>query len=379
MRKVLLQLLEWLQLVMQFLFKRPVTWIADRFSSAPRQDKVNQALGELYRSIITEPGKKGPLIPFRPDEHPLILFSDHHKGTRDGADDFAVCEDNYLAALEHYNNQGYYYINLGDSEELWENLIANVIKYNKKGFALERQFAQRKAYVKIYGNHDLYWGNDPLAPTFLKAIYERPLKAFAGAVLRAELPYGYLDIFCTHGHQGDAQSDGNAFSKWFVSYIWGPLQSFLEINTNSPSSNDNLKTLHNAYMYEWSAAQSNVVLITGHTHQPVFNSLTHLERLYLDLEDARERKDEEMAKKILADIPRRRREYDHLNHSFRKMKASYFNTGCCCYGDGNITGIEIAEGYMRLVKWSKVDGRPTRIVAEEIHLVELSRRVSGSV
>jgi hypothetical protein len=31
----------------------------------------------------------------------------------------------------------------------------------------------------------------------------------------------------THGHQGDLQSDGNWFSKWFVSSIWGPLQGYL--------------------------------------------------------------------------------------------------------------------------------------------------------
>ncbi len=53
----------------------------------------------------------------------------------------------------------------------------------------------------------------------------------------------------------------------------------LDINTNNPSTNDNLKTLHNMYMYDWSAAQKNTLLVTGHTHQPVFNSLTHLERL----------------------------------------------------------------------------------------------------
>ena len=27
----------------------------------------------------------------------LVVFSDHHKGQRDGADDFAICEPSYLA------------------------------------------------------------------------------------------------------------------------------------------------------------------------------------------------------------------------------------------------------------------------------------------
>lgn len=376
MRKILLSIFEFFRTILQFLLTRPVTWVADRFSSAPKQEKVNEALTNLYRSITVEPGKKGPLIAFRPDEHPIIIFTDMHKGTRDGSDDFAICEDNYLAALEQYNKLKFYCLNLGDSEELWENMLPSVIKYNKATFDAEAKFIARNAYVKLFGNHDLYWGNDPLAPAVLKSLYDAPLKAHAGAVLRAELPGGYIDIFCTHGHQGDAQSDGNAFSKWFVSYIWGPLQSFLEINTNSPSCNDENKSLHNQFMYQWSAKQRNLVLITGHTHQPVFNSLTHLERLYLDLENATEKKDTEAMARINAEIPRRKREYNFVNNSFRNMKPSYFNAGCCCYGDGNITGLEIAGGYMRLVKWSKVNGVPTRIVAEEIHLVDLAARIT---
>jgi predicted phosphodiesterase len=377
MRKLLLSIVEFFRKILQFVFRRPVSWLANKISSAPKQDSVNKALSDLYKSITTEPGKKGPLIDFHPDHQPIIIFTDMHKGTRDGADDFAVCEENYLAALAHYNSQKFYFLNLGDSEELWENMLPSVIQYNKASFEAEKKFIERSAFVKLYGNHDLYWGNDPLAPAVLSSIYDAPVKAYSGAVLRAELPFGAIDIFCTHGHQGDAQSDGNAFSKWFVSYIWGPLQSFLEINTNTPSCNNENKTLHNQYMYEWSAAQKNLVLITGHTHQPVFNSLTHLERLYLDLEDATEKKDQERLQKINAEIPRRRREYDFVNNSFRKMKPSYFNAGCCCYEDGNITGLEIAGGYMRLVKWSKINGQSTRTVAEEIHLVSLATKITA--
>ena len=31
---------------------------------------------------------------------------------------------------------------------------------------------------------------------------------------------------------------------------------------------------------------------------------------------------------------------------------SYFNSGCCCYSDGVITGLEIADGEIRLIKWA---------------------------
>ena len=50
------------------------------------------------------------------------------------------------------------------------------------------------------------------------------------------------------------------------------------------------------------------------------------------------------------------------------MKPSYFNTGCCCFSDGDITGIEIADGCIKLIKWSEEKGRE---VLEERGLEEL--------
>ena len=48
----------------------------------------------------------------------FIIFSDHHKGNRDGADDFRVCERAYNAALAYYYRLGYTLVVLGDVEEL---------------------------------------------------------------------------------------------------------------------------------------------------------------------------------------------------------------------------------------------------------------------
>jgi hypothetical protein len=50
----------------------------------------------------------------------FVIFSDHHKGSRDGADDFKVCERAYNAALAYYDRLGYTLAVLGDAEELWE-------------------------------------------------------------------------------------------------------------------------------------------------------------------------------------------------------------------------------------------------------------------
>jgi hypothetical protein len=47
------------------------------------------------------------------------------------------------------------------------------------------------------------------------------------------------------------------------------------------------------------------------------------------------------------------------------MKSCYFNSGCCCFNDGDITGIEIENGLIRLIKWHAKEGTPQRIVLEE--------------
>jgi UDP-2,3-diacylglucosamine pyrophosphatase LpxH len=359
---------------LRFVLEKPVTWLAEKVSSAPDKVAVMEALTELYEESANPKTRKLKRLNLSDVNQRVIIFSDQHRGARDGADDFAVCENSYLTALEYYNNEKFYYINLGDCEELWENTLFTIAKHNEAVFEKEKLFISRDAYCKVFGNHDLFWDNDPLVPAWLKKIYGKVIRIFTGVLVRVDFSSGkYLDIFCTHGHQGDRQSDGNAFSKWFVSYIWGPLQKLLEINTNDPSANDNLKTLHNIYMYDWSAAQDNILLVTGHTHQPVFNSMTHLERLYQQLEKAHTLNDADAQKKIEAEIPRRKREYDFVNQSFDKMKPTYFNSGCCCFEDGTITGIEISDGFIRLVKWSLVNGKPERTVAEEEKLDSLAQ------
>ena len=114
----------------QWLLLKPVIWGTKKFSSKPEQDRIFKALSKLYRNIIRDPGKKGLIIPFELQNGRFIIFSDQHKGARDGADDFAIAEPNYLAALDHYNNNNFTFISLGDNEELWENTLAQVKKYN---------------------------------------------------------------------------------------------------------------------------------------------------------------------------------------------------------------------------------------------------------
>ncbi len=360
-----------MHLFLQKLLRNPVRLLADKYGSRPNRRRVHRALSALYHNLMDSPGKKGLVIPFD-DRHRFIVFSDQHKGIKDGSDIFFRAEKNYLAALDYYFQQNYFYINLGDSEELWENGLAPVRKANPLSFAAEKRFLEQRRFVKIYGNHDLYWDNDPLAATNLKEIYGEGLKIYEGCLLRTSIQNKPLQIFMTHGHQGDLQSDGNWLSKWFISNIWAPLQNYLRINVNTPANNDQLKTVHNSMMADWSARRKDLLLITGHTHQPVFKSLTHLESLYRQLMQAVAAKDEKAMQNLQQQINLRRMKGDP-EPDFARYQPYYFNSGCCCFEDGDITGIEIADGQIRLVRWKYNAAEiPERMLLEEAALESLT-------
>ena len=357
----------------QFLKKlltKPVVNLANTLSSRPDKRRVDKALSKLYKQIKTNPGKKGLCLPLGGNDK-FIILSDQHKGARDGADIFAKAAKNYLAALAYYYQEHFFYINLGDSEELWENIFVTVEHHNKATFQMEAKFLSRKAFIKIFGNHDLYWDNDPLAATNLKKIYGQAVPIYEGVVLKTAIDNKKLDIYMTHGHQGDMQSDGNWFSKWFVSDIWAPFQAYLMINPNTPANNDQLKTDHNRIMYQWSSKQKNTLLITGHTHQPVFKSLTHLEMLYEQLDLAKNKKDKQGADDLQQQIKKLENK-GHRPPEFKGYLDTYFNTGCCCFDDGDITGIEIQNNCIRLIKWQYNAGKESeRVVLEESKLSDL--------
>jgi hypothetical protein len=124
-------------------------------------------------------------------------------------------------------------------------------------------------------------------------------------------------------------------------------------------------------MYEWSIQQNNLLLITGHTHQPIFESLTHLERLYRQLLLARKENDDELRTATEKEIEKRNYRFASVSEDYLDMKPCYFNSGCCCFNDGDITGIEIVDNSVRLIEWKVTNAKPTRFLLEEATLEEL--------
>ncbi|PRY89786.1 metallophosphoesterase [Mongoliibacter ruber] len=370
------KILDILKAPIVFLLRRPVLWFAKKVASSPDRQMVFERLSEIYQDIISNPeSKHGSLYKLDFKDNNFIIFSDLHKGNRGRRDEFKAAEKNYLAALEHYDKNGTNYINLGDSEEFWKFNIFQIMQHNKKTFEAERKFVDRKAFYKVYGNHDLFWKIDPFSNMFLWQVYGKAINIYGAIVIRVAYEDGKnIDVFCTHGHQGDRRSDGNNFSIWFVSYIWGPLQGFLGININTPAVVNAEKTLHNRLMYDWSQEQQNVVLVTGHTHQPIFHSYSHIQYLKGLLIEAKEKGDKKLEKELTQKIERHPSQCTEEVNGLPRYKPTYFNAGCGCYADGSLTGIEIKEGKFRLICWNEDEsGKPQREVLEELPLEELQQ------
>ena len=330
---------------LQHLFRRPLTWMANHLSASPEKKAVFHSLSNLYKSGRMKNNHRLVTLKINTQQDSFIVFSDQHKGNGDHADDFAACSGNYLAALQHYHAQCYHYINLGDSEELWKYKPHEVLPVNREVLAAEANFQPDKKYFRTFGNHDLIWKNKIDVGRLLKTFFSMPMPVTEGILLRTPVGDRDLEILLTHGHQGDKMSDNNALSTWLVAHIWAPLQRYLQINVNTPSKDDNLRNKHNKLMYAWSGIHKNLLLVTGHTHQPVFASGKYSSHPSNTIE---------------------RDKHD-------KLKPVYFNTGCCCFSDGDITGIEIAEGFIRLIKWYANNGLPARKILEEISLEQLMK------
>ena len=124
--------------------------------------KVHKALSKAFRNSE---------ILSASEDFKLIIFSDHHRGRRDGADDFVVCEDTYRTALNHYIDESYELCLLGDVEEFWENPFWIVMNKYKDILALEKEFHVKTKIHRIWGNHDDVWQFPDILAKFLGNLF----------------------------------------------------------------------------------------------------------------------------------------------------------------------------------------------------------------
>ena len=336
--------------------------------------EIAAGLARAYESEETE------VISIEVGDARLAIVSDLHKGARDGADDFLRCERAYHAALAGYLERGFTLCVVGDGDELWENRPEEVLGAYKETLALEAEFHAAGRYHRFWGNHDDIWRYPDQVARHLHGTFPelKVREALRIRLTRGGEPAG--ELFLVHGHQGTLESERFSwFSRLVVRYIWRPLQRRLGMASNTPARDYALRQRHDSAMFSWARAEPNhPILIAGHTHRPVFGSSKpqpsgqrpdSLVAEELERARAEEEPDLERIAALRSELELIRAEQRRGGPAPLPIEPPcYFNTGCCSFGDGDVTGIEIADGEIRLVRWldDEEQPRPKLLVRDDL-------------
>ena len=257
------------------------------------------------------------------DTSRCILFSDCHRGDNSFADDFANNRNIYFHALNHYFNEGFDYFELGDGDELWENIhFKAIFDAHMNVFKLLRKFHLGNRLHMIWGNHDMVYKDSDYVKKYLSSYFEpiegRDEALFEGITYHEGIILKHREtqqeVFLTHGHQADWWN--YIFWRWgrfLVRILWKPLQVWGIADPTSPAKNYTELRKIERRLKKWILRQNLLITIVGHTHRPRFPEP--------------------------GDIP-------------------LFNDGSCVH-PRSITGIEIENGEISLIKWhiaTKDDG-----------------------
>ena len=256
---------------------------------------------------------------------------------------------------------------MGDVEELWENRAVHVLKRYENVLALERQFGQR--LWRFYGNHDMAWQHEGNVEKDLAPHVPGTQVREALQVVITDNGQPLAKLFLVHGHQGTIDS-GNLlvlpFSRFVVRHVWGALQRARGFANTSPATDAVLRGKHDRAMAAWADRHhERIVLVAGHTHRPVFPGKLPPDRgveareAEREYRGARESGRELPAARAGHELARVRALREAPHDPVDLERPSYFNSGCCSFGDGDVTGLEFSEGRVRLVRWLDNDGKPT--------------------
>lgn len=290
-----------------------------------------------------------------------ILFSDLHLGNGGKADDFHDNEETLLKALKHYKEQGYKLILLGDIEEFWQFGFSEVRnRYQESVYQTMREFGDANVF-RIFGNHDGDWCIQPDPAMNEPFLPPQPTEA-----IKLKDSDGKIRILLVHGHQGSLESDRDSWSSRFWVRLFRFVEPWLKklgIIRHPPAIKCEIVKDYDRIMYSW-AKSAKAMLICGHSHNAIFGSKSHAERLrekMKSLEDKIQsrRSNRDIVEKNKEEIAHIRKEIGREIKKKRDVLPTetagiplpvYFNTGCGLYGNG-ITGIELVNGKIRLVKW----------------------------
>lgn len=307
----------------------------------------------------------------------LVIFSDLHMGNGGRTDDFARNAELFSQVLQTYYLAGGHSLVLnGDIEELQRFRLMDIMRRWAPIYQLFEQFRTRDRLHRLVGNHDM-------------ELLTRSDHGFAvGHALRYR--YNGNPLFVFHGHQT---------LRWFVNYngLVGFTLRYLAnpLRIHSPSvAHDSRKRFRTeAQVYSFAAA-NRVLTMIGHTHRPLFQSMSKVDNLRFEIErlcrkypKASEKKQKSIETVVaayrseLARVRADRRHSDDASlYDANLLIPCVFNSGTVI-GKRGMTCLEIEDGEIALVHWFD-DRRSTRhlrrgagtaIPGTTYHRVEIKR------
>ncbi len=282
------------------------------------------------------------------DRDKIIIFSDLHMGNGSSMDDFLNNNKLFSYILTHYYlRQGYTLILNGDIEELQKFNLKSVQDFWQPMYSVFREFDKRKRLFKMLGNHDdglQFYKNNRFVFDLHEAI---------------SLKYKKNTIFIFHGHQASLFFEKfNNIIRLFLRVFANPLH----IKNYSVAGDNKKKHRLEKRVYHF-ARNRKIISIIGHTHRPLFESLSKVEayrkridelcREYLKQNSKQKKKTQQLIdvlKSELIKITSKKKNYIPSIYDTHLVVPCLFNSGCVIAKRG-ITGIEINRGEIALVHW----------------------------
>lgn len=283
-------------------------------------------------------------------ENKIVIFSDLHLGNGKSCDDFARNGDFFLYLLKnYYSPRGFHLMLNGDVEELYKFSLKQIRSKWRNIYKALEEFQQQQNLTKLVGNHDynLY----------------RKRKFLSRFPIMEACKFRYKDniIFVFHGHQADYFF---RFMQSIIVFLIRFVAHPLRIKNYSVAFNSRKRYLVEKRVYDF-ARSKKILAVIGHTHRPLFESLSKIDSLKFDIEQfcreypsaqpARQKELEKLIGKYKTELQnllhkRKRKQYEENIYARIPMAPCMFNSGCCI-GENGVTAIEICDGNIELIFW----------------------------
>ncbi|QHT71245.1 hypothetical protein GXP67_33630 [Rhodocytophaga rosea] len=308
---------------------------------------------EIIANNLDSLFKKSPVKPLSSIDK-IVIFSDLHMGDGGSRDDFLHNSELFSYVLEKQYLQNQYSLILnGDIEELQRFSYDAIAKRWKGVYTLFDAFARQKKLYKLIGNHD--------ADLILKINKSSPYSLLESLVLT----YKDHQLFLFHGHQASLYyTKHNALIGFFLRYVANPLG----IQNYSVAYNSRKQYKIEKRVYEY-ASERKIAALIGHTHRPLFESLSKRDYLEYQIEKlvrsfaaepaAATQEAQQKLKTYRDELIKLNRDKKNtlLGNSLYNadiLVPCLFNSGCVI-GSRGITCLEIANEEIALVHY--FDGR----------------------